>query len=176
MPVLAVVSVFTGLIIILKWSLVKRKLYDFRLRRAIKKLGKKVLRNVAVSDGLDGLVYVDYLVLTPESILLVYIRRYQGVIFAGDNIDFWTQVIDRGSFKFDNPLVRMDEDIISIRTLLSGSKVGGLMVFTDESEFPKGRPDRIISLSDLRKKACNKSDLVPDKLQEDWDRLVQAIG
>jgi hypothetical protein len=97
------------------------------------------------------------------------------VIFADDNIDFWTQVIDKGSFKFNNPLVQMDEDIMSIRALLSGSNVSGLMVFTDESDFPKGKPDRIMSLSDLKERAYNKNDQISNKLQEDWEHLMQII-
>lgn len=175
MPILIVALVFAGLIIIFQWGVIKHKLYELRLQRAIKKLGKKVLRNVVVSDGMGGLIHIEYLVLTPKSILLVYIRRFEGMIFAGDKIDLWTQVIDKGSFKFDNPLIQMDEDIMSIRALISDSEVRGYMIFTDESAFPKGKPDRIISLSDLKKKACDKHDQVPEELQEDWECLMQVI-
>lgn len=175
MPILIVALIFTGLVVIFQWGVIKHKLYELRLQRAIKKLGKKVLRNVVVSDGVDGVIHIEHLVLTPKFILLVYIKRFEGVIFAGDNIDSWTQVIDRGSFKFDNPLIQMDEDIMSIRALVSGSEVRGLIVFTDESEFPKGKPDRIISLSDLKKKARDKRDLVSEELQKDWERLMQVV-
>jgi len=69
----------------------------------------------------------------------------------------------------------MDEDIMSIKSLISDSNVIGFMVFTDESDFPKGKPDRILSLSDLKKKACSRKDMISDKLQEDWDQLIKSI-
>lgn len=174
-PIIIVALILTLLVVAYRWASIKNMWHEFRLRHAIKKLGKKSLRNVALSDGMDGLIHIEHLVLTPKSILMVYVRRFQGVIFAGDNIDMWTQVVDKGSFKFDNPLIQLDEDIVSISALLSGSDVSGLMVFTNESEFPKGKPDRVALLSDLKKKACKKSEVVSDKLQEDWESLVQAI-
>jgi hypothetical protein len=173
--ILATVAILLVFIVLLQWSFIKRKLYDLRLRRAIKKLGKKVLCNVTVPDGADGVVHIERLVLTPTAILLVSIKRFNGVIFAGDKIDFWTQVVDRRSFKFNNPLIQMDEDIMSVKALIPDSEVKGYMIFTGESEFPKGKPDRVMLLSELKDIACNKRDQVSEKLQEDWLHLMQSV-
>ena len=91
--VAALLLVLVLLIVIFSKPL--RNVFDqFRVSRAIKRLGTASLSNVVLSDGMDGHVYVEHLVLTPTQVLVVSVRRYPGAIFAAKNMDMWAQVTD----------------------------------------------------------------------------------
>lgn len=175
LSVAALILIIAGLFVVLKWKSIRLGWAEFMLRRAIKKLGKQACHNVKLSDGMDGVIYVEHLVLAPTSILLLSVNRFKGVIFAGDNIDFWTQVVDRRSFKFENPLTKLDQDVMSMKALVPGVEIKGFMVFTDESEFPKGKPDQVLLSSELKDRACKKTDRVPETLKQGWEKLLGVI-
>ena len=176
LPLLVLALIILVFIVLVFWRPIRRRWSELRLRRAIKQLGKTVLHDISVPDGMDGNIHVEYLVLTPASILMLSVNRFKGVIFAGDNIDLWTQVLDNRSFKFDNPLIMLEEGVASMRTLVPGIEIKGYMVFTDDSEFPKGKPERVLLLSDLKKMACNKNDQIAEKIQQAWDKLAHQVS
>ena len=91
--VAGVVVLFLLLIVVLSKPL--RNLFDrFRVSRAIKRLGSASMSNVVLSAGMEGHVFIEHLVLTPNKVLVVSVRRYAGAIFAAENMDMWGQVYD----------------------------------------------------------------------------------
>jgi hypothetical protein len=147
---------------------------DRRIKRLIGRLGVARLQNAVLPDGLGGSVYIEQLLLTPQGLLLVGVKTFRGTIFAAENIDYWTQVIGRRSFKFANPLSRLENDAQAIRGLFPKMPVEARVVFSRDSVFPKGKPDAVYSYSQLRDKAkaAEGVDDVPPRLQQQWQQLL----
>ena len=164
-----------ALVIVAPW-LIRTPLRKFidarRIRRAIGSLGAKVASDVAVPDGIDGTTYIDYLVMTPDYLLVVLVRRYPGAIFGAERIDQWAQVMREGSYKFANPLTELQDAVVAVKNHLPNVAVKGAVLFDQDSVFPKGKPDGVLHLPDIQAKASQTtlSD-VPEELQQAWSRL-----
>ncbi len=164
-----------GFIILLALLMNRKWFKDVRAERklnnALKKAGIESLHNVSIPDGMEGSIFIDNLILTPQGIYLVVVKRFRGVIFAAEKIDLWTQVVGNKSYKFDNPLRQLEEDIPLINALCKYSKVEPRVLFIPGSEFPKGKPDHIISIDELKKWREEKTTEAATSLLEDWKRL-----
>jgi hypothetical protein len=164
-----------AVVIIAPWLLrapLRRYLDARRISRAIRSLGAKVASDVVIPDGLDGTVYVDYLVMTPGYLLVVLVRRYPGAIFGAEKIEQWAQVMREGSYKFANPLTELDDIVAVVRNQLPNVAVKGAVLFDHDSVFPKGTPHGVLHLPDIDAKTGRTplSD-VPDELQRAWSSL-----
>jgi hypothetical protein len=127
-----------------------------------------------IPDGMDGNIFIEHLILTPDEILLLGVKRYRGLIFAADTIDLWTQVVGQKSYKFENPLHYLENDVLALNAYVEKSKVVSKVLFINGSEFPKGKPENIISISDLKElqeEYTGKE--IPDVLQADWKSLEE---
>lgn len=131
-------------------------------------------KSVAFPDGMDGYVFIDYLVLTPDGIMVMDMQDYNGFIFGAPNIDHWTQMVRRRGYKFENPLHQNAWRVQVIKTLTQDAPVVGRVVFSSASQFPKGLPEGVSHMTtlatDMGSFFDNKS--VPDGLRSAWDTLV----
>lgn len=171
--VVAVVAVV--LLAIFVFSKPLRNLVDqFRLRKAIKRLGADSMSNVVLSDGMEGHVFIEHLVLTPAKVLVVSVRRYPGAIFAAENMDMWAQVTDSGSYKFPNPLHEIQSAASAVKTHLPDVVVDGIILFGRDSTFPKGKPDGVMHVSEIAKlPAPGANTAVSEPVQKAWERLLE---
>ena len=162
--------------VVLQWPVIKHKLTEYRLIRTIKKFGKETMHDVMLPDSLGGSTYIDYLALTANAIVILYLKRYRGVIFAGEKIEQWTQVINNHSYRFPNPLQKLEVDIMAITNLVQDVNVEGKVIFTRDSEFPKGKPDSVVLISEMEKSLRNyTAEDIPPLLQTAWKRLQEQI-
>jgi hypothetical protein len=124
---------------------------------------------VELPDGLDGSVLVDHLLLTPEGLVLVDVRAYAGALFAARDVDQWAQIVGGRSFRFPNPIRELENELTCVR-LRAGRDVPlrGFLVFRDEADFPKGRPDCVVRLAELRQ-------LLPPVGREPVDAELQQL-
>ena len=159
---------------ILQWPVIKHNVSEFRLIRTIKKFGKETMHDVMLPDSLGGSTYIDFLALTSNAIVVLYLKRYRGVIFAGEKIEQWTQVINNHSYRFPNPLQKLEIDIMAINNLVKDVNVEGKVIFTKESEFPKGRPECVILVNEMEQNLKSYSaEEIPSLLQTAWKRLQE---
>ncbi len=163
------------LLVILVVSRPIRNLFDqFRLTRAIKRLGTTSMSNVVLSDGMDGHVYIEHLVLTPSHVLVVSVRRYSGAIFAAENMDMWAQVTDGGSYKFPNPLHEIEIATAAVKSHSPDAAVNGIILFGRESTFPKGKPDGVMHISEISKLPTPTRDtVISERVKKAWHRLLE---
>ena len=130
------------------------------------------MHDIMLPDSLGGFTYIEHLVLTADAIVVLYLKRYPGVIFAGEQIDEWTQVLNNHSYRFPNPLRQLDMDVMAIRNLITSGEVRGLVVFTQGSEFPKGKPGNVILFSELETSQKDyKAEELSSGLHTEWKKL-----
>jgi uncharacterized protein YjiS (DUF1127 family) len=145
-----------------------------RLRRAIRRLGTRALRDLRLSDGMGGEVTVDYVLLAADGLLVVGVKRFSGMIFGSAQTDQWTQVINRCSYKFPNPDDYLQRQVEAVRLLVPGTPVTGIHLFTHGASFPKGKPDNVLLSREVRQKAP-KLRRIPGSLRTAWESLMQSV-
>ena len=175
MPVIiaAVVAVIALLAILVLAKPIRNLFDQFRVNRAIKRLGTDSMSNVVLSDGMDGHVFIEHLVLTPSQVLVVTVRRYAGAIFAAQNMDMWAQVTDNGSYKFPNPLHEVETATAAVKSHLPDAAVSGIILFGRDSTFPKGKPQGVMHISEIAKLPTPGPEaVISGPLRQAWDRLL----
>jgi hypothetical protein len=169
-------------VLLVLWQLIRTPLRDWRERRQIartvKRLGARILRDIALPDGMGGEIRIDYLALRSDAILVITVKRYDGMIFGGSNTDEWTQTINSRSYKFPNPNIYLARQISAIWNITPKIPVRGLHLFTDGAAFPWDKPPNVRQLKDLRSSGMRRPVMkdIPAELRAAWAHIVQAIN
>jgi hypothetical protein len=147
------------------------------INRVAKRLGARMLRDARLPDGMGGEISIDFLVLATDAILVIGVKRYDGLIYGSARIDEWTQSIRRRSYKFPNPDTYLQQQIGAVRLIVPKSPVRGLHLFTDSAVFPKDKPSNVLQAQDLRGSSPRpRLKDIPAELQTAWTQLMHALN
>jgi hypothetical protein len=135
-----------------------------------------MLRDVRLPDGMGGEIGIDFLVLAADAILVIGVKRYDGLIYGSAGIDEWTQSIRRRSYKFPNPDTYLLQQIGAVRMIVPKTPVRGLHLFSDSAVFPKDKPSNVLQAQDLRGSFPRpRLKDIPAELQAAWTQLMHAL-
>jgi hypothetical protein len=147
--VLATVIVVTVLLFLFRTRL-KNWRQERLIRKVIRRLGIRSMKNIHLPDGTGGAVTIDHLLLGRDAIIVVGVMRFEGLIFGSPHTDQWTQVINRRSYKFDNPDHKLQDQINAVRLIAPGVEVSGWHLFGHGANFPKDKPDNVLQPADIK--------------------------
>ena len=149
-----------------------------QITRAAKRLGAKMLRDVDLPDGLGGEISIDFLVLASDAILVIGVKRYDGLIFGSGQTDEWTQTLNSRSYKFPNPDTYLLRQIGAVRNILPKTQVRGLHLFSDNAEFPWDKPSNVLQVKDLRNSSARRPRLkdIPAELRTAWAQFTRSLN
>lgn len=170
------VAVIVALSLLLVLFLNRKRLLvglrEWRIQRCLGRIGSEQIRGLVCDDGLDGHYNIDRLALTPSAILLINYRPYVGNIYCAESIAEWTQVIGQKSFKFENPLFEIENQLTSLKLLIGDIPVRGYLFFNRSAEFPKGHPDSVLTPDTIPDDfLATGSETVPAEFLAAWDLL-----
>jgi hypothetical protein len=131
------------------WRRFREHLARRRLLRAFQASAAALLRDVLLPDGSGGQLHVDFLLLTGRGILIVDFRDIEGVVFGGEHMREWAVMNGHRRTTFLNPLDALYDRVAAVRALAGDVPVDGRIVFTERTQFPKGRPPRVLRLASL---------------------------
>mgnify|MGYP000420426354 CR=1 FL=1 len=177
-PMNVTIIVASVLVVILLISLrpaLKKYFNERKINQSIQQLGSQYLKQVILPDGVGGSVFIDYLILAQHSIVLIILKKFRGSIFCAENIEQWTQLIGNKSYKFPNILRQLDSDISSVSLLVKDVEVSGLVVFSRDCEFPKGKPAQVKKIGELTTKEVDKQ-FHSETLINAWYTLKEMAG
>ena len=157
--------------LLLQITEIKEYIAEWKLTHLLKNTGSDVLHNITIPDGMDGNIFIEYLILTPKKIILLGVKKYRGLIFAAEKIDLWTQVIGNKSYKFNNPLLQLENDALALISKIENVIIEEKVLFIKGSEFPKGKPDNVISVDDVNKWKHEGTGDIPNILTAAWNEL-----
>jgi hypothetical protein len=148
---------------------------SWRKRRLLNSIGIKQKHNLIYSDELDGSFKVDRLILLKDSILLISLKQYAGNIYCAEKITEWTQVIDKKSYKFRNPLFELENQISSLQTIVPGITIKGAMFFDYTAAFPKGYPNSVLHQGNIPEYFLTKYEVADAAypVLKAWETLVE---
>lgn len=146
---------------------------ELRLKKLLGNLGRESLHGIVIPDGVEGNIFIEHLILTPQNILILSVKRFKGTIFAAESIDLWTQVVGKKSYKFENPVPQLQADVLAIKSQLGISCVDYRLIFIKGSEFPKGKPDKVISVNEIADlKRSYTAEEIPAEIRTAWKKLT----
>ena len=170
---LATAAPALGLLLVAVYLLrpwVRRRQARRRLHRILQRLGPEFRPDLILDNGIDGLAFIDFAVLTPTGIAIVDFLPYDGAIFGAEQAEQWVQVVGRKTTRFPNPLERNREHLSAARYNFEKMPLRGLVLFGPEASFPKGRPEGAVVPADLPAEPPPLSE-VPEALRNAWTEL-----
>ena len=81
---------------------------DRLIKKLFKRHNQEFKSNVGIADGIDGFLFVDYLLLIRGNLIALKIIDKPGYIFGAENIDEWTCVQNNRTEKFNNPVTSLN--------------------------------------------------------------------
>jgi len=173
--VLATVIVLPVLLFLFRTQL-KNWRQAHNIRKIIRRLGVRSMKNIHLPDGTGGEVTIAHLLLGRDAILVIGVMRFEGLIFGSPHTDQWTQVLNRRSYKFVNPDHYLQRQINAVRVIAPGARVSGWHLFGHGSKFPKDKPDNVLQPGDVRSLPKRpRRDDIPKQLRTAWEQLVVAV-
>ncbi|MCP4979479.1 MAG: hypothetical protein GY935_03170 [Gammaproteobacteria bacterium] len=167
-----VVALAILLILFVNRKLLLVRFRERRIQDSLKRIGCDQIRNLLCSDGLDGFFSIDRLALVQDAILLVSYKPYGGNIYCAEHIAEWTQVVGQKSFKFQNPLFELDNQLTSVKLLTQNAPLKGYLFFNYSAEFPKGHPDMVLHPGNLPESFQNVDpEMINPQIQAAWELL-----
>lgn len=144
------VLLFLFIVLLCVKPALNQKWKEWRMLRCINNTSQELMKDVFLPDGMEGMHFFPFIILSKKAIILLKTMQFRGIIFAAENIDFWTQVLGKRSYKFHNPMPGLEAEMASIRALDKKIVVEGRVVFTSDSNFPKGRPEAVMLETELK--------------------------
>lgn len=159
------------------WRRRKNPWYHFE--KILRHIAREADQNLMVPDGMGGQIQLDYLLLTSKGILVLDMRNAPGIIFGGDRMDEWAVLGPGGRYGMKNPQESLFDRLAAVRSLAPGVPVSGFVVFNDSSEFTKGVPSHVLTVSQVGEMFAPGSKNSDDKLLEaflpHWQKIHSAL-
>jgi hypothetical protein len=173
------------------WKQARKSKHQRHARKVVESLGVKYLHDVVLPDGVDGLVFIDYLLLVPTGFVVLNTEHSKGHIFGGEAVDQWSQVINNRTYKFNNPLYanqtacqavlwNLQHNIESENSSATPDwQVHGWVAFSNAGNFPKGIPAHVSMIDELKTnlapllddKVLNNNNAIEENQLRAWDSL-----
>jgi hypothetical protein len=176
------------------WKQIRKSKYQRHAHKVVDSLGVKYLRDVTLPDGIDGLVFMDYLLLVPGGFVVVDTQHSAGHLFGGETVDQWSQVINNKTYKFANPLYANQSACQALQWNLQHNadaenlptdfpwQIQGWVTFSSAGNFPKGIPAQVSMIDELKDKLSPLLDgngsgpeAINEDLQNAW-KVLQKIS
>lgn len=100
----------------------------------------------------DGTTQIDHILISRFGIFVIETKDRRGWIFAGSTDRYWTQVLYRVRFRFQNPIRQNYKHVCAVRELLDflpADSVHSVVVFTGDAKFKTDVPDGVFSIKAL---------------------------
>jgi hypothetical protein len=148
------------------------------IRSAFAAVSVDHIADVLLPDGMGGEIHLEHLVLTARGILVINVKRYEGVIFASDRMDEWTVIGPAGRAGFPNPQGSLYDRVAAVRQLIRDVQVTGFILFPAGADFSKGRPKDILLPDELVRDYAKpeRSDIerLTDAYAPHWEQIRRA--
>jgi hypothetical protein len=144
---LLVILTGVGLFFIYRWIVKDR--YLKKVNRIVKKISSDYCKDISIDLGGEQYAFFDYLLLSRLGIVALEIKNFSGHIYGASAINEWSQIIGCKSYKFTNPFFDLQQKIDVLKQVVPEQEISGIILFTEQADFPKGRPDNVMQVNEL---------------------------
>jgi hypothetical protein len=96
-----------------------------------------------------GTTQVDHVLVSRFGVFVIETKNYKGWIFASQDDRYWTQVLYRAKFRFQNPIRQNYKHLCAIREILDflpHDAIIPVVVFTGSAKFQTTMPDGVFQM------------------------------
>ena len=150
------------------------KTFSSQLEIVLSSISTGYFKDIIIPDGMGGLLEIEHLFLTDRGLLLLESYEMSGNLFGSKEIDLWTQIVDGKSFRFPNPIRRLNGSRQALKSLVPTVPIYCRIVFGESSVFPKGKPDEVLLIDKLSSNLVKlkvQTDSQVEKNRQAWDRI-----
>ena len=169
------------------WRHLDKSWNQRQVSQVLESIGVSYIQDIILPDGIEGYTYIDYLLLTPKGIVVLDINLSQGHLFGGESVDEWTQIVNKKTYKFRNPLYDNQTKCQAVRWNISNNisentdtsenlETHGWIAFSSAGNFPKGIPDNISMIKDLNDDLEKKFNLSANSSGSSQDILDELFA
>ncbi len=165
--------------IAMSWLRQRRSTADERqIEKLIKKHRLTHLKGATLTDGVDGYLFADYLILLPKEIIALNVLLHPGNIFGSDRLVQWTQVHNGRSTNFQNPLNQAKAFALRCTHLLDGAAVSAYVLFGRHSHFPKGVPQGVLFMETFKTQleSIGANPTTDPACEKAWQQLMELTA
>ncbi len=97
----------------------------------------------------DKTTQIDHVLVSRFGVFVIETKDYKGWIFANPGSRYWTQVLYRAKFRFQNPIHQNYGHVCAVRELLDflpPDAIQSVVVFTGDAVFKTLLPDGVFTL------------------------------
>ncbi|WP_292359368.1 MULTISPECIES: NERD domain-containing protein [unclassified Methylophaga] len=155
---------------------VRKSHSEIQIEQVLKPYKQDELKNLVLPDGLGGLLEIEKLFLLEQGILILRDYPISGHLFGAEKIEEWTQIVDGRSYKFTNPLHHLENARQAVRSIIPKMPVFCHVVFTADSDFPKGKPASVSVLTSFEQdmqRLFNSPKLPAEAREKMWNVIKQ---
>lgn len=149
-----------------------------RRRRSVeatlKRLSWKKLVDFTIPDDVDEQIHVDLLLMSPAGLVVLDVRRIEGTVFAGENLDGWTALHGRGRTVVANPLPGLRARLHALRALVPDIPVKGYVLVLGEVSFSGPAPERVVTPVQLESVLPARTGAPSEALKAAWEAVEAA--
>jgi hypothetical protein len=168
----AIIAIAILLILYLNRKRLVIGFHEWRIQRCLNNIGTEQIRDLICPDGLEGHYNIDRLALTRDAILVITYKPYVGNIYCAERISEWTQMIGQKSFKFENPLFELDNQITALTLAFGSAPLQGHLFFSHSAVFPKGHPNAVLQPDNIPPHFMrDHGQAVKEDVRAAWDLL-----
>jgi hypothetical protein len=148
------------------------------LMAALKAVAIDSIHDIVLPDGMGGQIHVEYLLLTARGLLVIDVKRFEGIIFASDRMDDWTVISKEGRYTFPNPQGTLYDRVAAVKRLVRDVPVVGFVLFPAGADFSKGRPRDVLLPGELtdgyKKPDRSEIERLTEAFAMHWERVRDA--
>jgi len=147
--ILAVSAILVSYSLLLVYRWIVKDRYLRKVNKTVKKISCDFFKDISLDLGGEQYAFFDYLLLSRKGIVALEIKNFSGHIYAAPGINEWTQIIERKSYKFTNPFFDLEQKIDLLKQIVPEQDISGMILFAEQADFPKGRPDNVVRINEL---------------------------
>ena len=166
--------VVIGVLIVL--GIRRRRANARGLQPLIRNLAHDTLINIVISDGNQGEIYLDHLLLTHRGLLLLDTIDAAGNVFAGDRMDTWSATHKGKRINFRNPIPALADRVSAVKVLAPTVPIESFVVFTANVQFPKGHPENVTTVAKLLETVPPDLPPLSEEFNTQWAAIKAAAN
>lgn len=135
----------------LAWPWTSHAFRQSRVLRTLNHLeskGAQILHNLILPDRKGGSIWIDYLIITNQSITAAQLMACSGQIFGSPHDATWVQERGHGRYRFPNPLRQSNQAADVIRNILGKFEVNETLVYSG-CKLHDSMPANVLKASEM---------------------------
>ncbi len=153
--IVTIIAVVILLVIIVKRKRNSRKVNigEVEVNNILNKINRYKLLSDIMIEGKNGTSQIDHILIGEKGVFVIETKDYSGLIYGDEYSKHWTQIINRNSNQFYNPIRQNYGHIKALEKCIKRKDIFiSLVVFTNKSKLKKVKTETpVLQINKLKR-------------------------